>query len=123
MPREELIALYPRASVVVAPCIVAADGNRDGLPTVLIEAMALEVPVVSTPVTGIPELVRHEETGLLAPPHDPAGLATAIERTIRDHSRSVEMARAGRARVEQHFDIRQNVAKLRELFEQASASA
>nr|MBA2276455.1 glycosyltransferase [Chloroflexia bacterium] len=64
MPREELIRLYPRASVVAAPCVIGADGNRDGLPTVLIEAMALGVPVISTAVTGIPELVQHQRTGL-----------------------------------------------------------
>jgi colanic acid/amylovoran biosynthesis glycosyltransferase len=121
MPREDLIALYPQARVVVAPCVVAADGNRDGLPTVLIEAMALEVPVVSTPVTGIPEIVRHGETGLLVPPHDPAGLAIAIECVLHDRARSLAMARAGRACVEQHFEIRKNITQLRELFEKASA--
>lgn len=123
MPREDLIALYPRAQVVVAPCVVGTDGNRDGLPTVLIEAMALEVPVVSTPVTGIPEIVQHEETGLLVPPHDPAGLAMAIARVLGDRESSLAMARAGRARVEQGFDIRHNVTRLRELFEKASTPA
>ena len=57
-----------------------SNANRDGLPTVLIEAMALNVPVISTDVTGIPELVEHERTGLLVPQHDPDAIAAAIER-------------------------------------------
>ena len=82
IPREALVKLYPRASVFAAPCVVGADGNRDGLPTVLIEAMALRVPVVATPVTGIPELVEHERTGLLVAEHDPRARADALGRLL-----------------------------------------
>lgn len=120
MPREELVKLYPRSSVFVAPCVVGADGNRDGLPTVLIEAMALGVPVISTPVTGIPELVRHEETGLLVSPNAPGELAQAIDRTLSHRLRALEMAREGRVLVEERFDLRRNVADLRDLFQKAS---
>lgn len=120
MPREALLELYPRASVVVAPCVVGADGNRDGLPTVLIEAMALGVPVVSTDVTGIPELVEHGRTGLLAPQHDPEGLAAEIRRVLDDPAAARELARRGRERVEREFDLRENVAQLRGMFEGAA---
>ncbi len=120
MPREELVTLYPRASVFVAPCIVGADGNRDGLPTVLIEAMALGVPVISTPVTGIPELVRHEETGLLVSPNAPDELALAIDRSLSHRSWALAMARQGRLLVEEQFDLRHNVARLHEFFTKAS---
>jgi glycosyltransferase involved in cell wall biosynthesis len=120
MPREELIRLYPRASVFVAPCVISADGNRDGLPTVLIEAMALGVPVVSTPVTGIPEIVRSGETGQLAAPNDPQSLARAIERALTDPTWARGMARAGRELVERQFDLRRNVSQLRELFEKVN---
>jgi glycosyltransferase involved in cell wall biosynthesis len=123
MPREDLIKLYPRASVFVAPCVIGADGNRDGLPTVLIEAMALGIPVVSTPVTGIPEIVRPGETGQLVAPNDPQSLARAIERAIAQPAWSGEMARAGRELVEQQFDLRRNVSQLRELFEKESQPA
>ncbi len=116
MPREELLALYPQADLFVAPCVVAADGNRDGLPTVLIEAMALGVPVVSTLVTGIPELVRDGVTGTLVPPADPTALADAIATTLADPVRSGSMADAGRRLVEERFDLRTNVAGLRRLF-------
>ena len=117
MPREDLVRLYPRASVVVAPCVIGADGNRDGLPTVLIEAMALGVPVISTPVTGIPELVRDGETGVLVTPNNPEELAGAIASGLADPVRAQEMAEAGRALIEERFDLRRNVAQLRVHFE------
>lgn len=121
MPREELIRLYPQASVFAAPCIVGDDGNRDGLPTVLIEAMALGVPVVSTPVTGIPEIVHHEETGYLVPESSPEELAEAIRMQITDRATALRMARNGRELIESQFDLRKNVSQLRELFREASA--
>lgn len=120
MPREELIRLYPTASVFAAPCIVGDDGNRDGLPTVLIEAMALGVPVVSTPVTGIPEIVRNEETGYLVPESSPQELAEAIKKQIDDRVNAQRMAKNGRDLIESQFDLRANVAQLRELFREVS---
>jgi len=122
LPRERLLELYRRASVVVAPCVVGSDGNRDGLPTVLIEAMALRVPVVSTDVTGIPELVENGRTGLLVSQRDPPALAQAIERVLFDRSEAEALAAAGRQRVEQEFDLRTNVAQLRSLLEEAARS-
>jgi colanic acid/amylovoran biosynthesis glycosyltransferase len=121
LPREKLLELFPRASVVAAPCVVGSDGNREGLPTVLTEAMALKVPVVATPVTGIPELVEDERTGLLVPERDPAALAGAIRRLIDEPETARRLAEAGRARVERDFDLHANVRELRTLFEAAAA--
>jgi colanic acid/amylovoran biosynthesis glycosyltransferase len=118
LPREKLLELFPRASVVAAPCVVGGDGNRDGLPTVLTEAMALKVPVVATPVTGIPELVEHGQTGLIVPERDPAALAAAIRRLIEEPETARRLAEAGRARVERDFDLHANVGELRALFEE-----
>jgi len=120
MPREALITLYPRASVLVAPCVIGSDGNRDGLPTVLIEAMALGVPVISTDVTGIPELVQHGVTGRLAGQNDPGALAASIRASLEQRADSMEMAREGRRVVENRFDLRRNVTDLRTLLEKAS---
>lgn len=123
MTREELIDRYPQASVFAAPCIVGKDGNRDGLPTVLIEAMALGVPVVATPVTGIPELVRNGETGRIVPERDPETLADAIAASLADRDGARAMATAGRKLVEEEFDLRKNVARLRQHFIEASVQS
>jgi glycosyltransferase involved in cell wall biosynthesis len=120
LPREKLLELFPRASVVAAPCVVGSDGNRDGLPTVLAEAMALKVPVVATPVTGIPELVEDGRTGLIVPERDPAALAAALRRIIEEPETARRLAEAGRARVERDFDLHVNVRELRTLFEGAA---
>lgn len=118
-PRDRLLELYRRASVFAAPCVVGSDGNRDGLPTVLPEAMALGVPVVSTDVTGIPELVEHGRTGIVVPQHDPSALADAVARLLEDRTTASAFAAAARARVERDFDLHENVAQLRALFEEA----
>jgi colanic acid/amylovoran biosynthesis glycosyltransferase len=119
LPREKLLELFRRASVVAAPCVVGSDGNREGLPTVLTEAMALKVPVVATAVTGIPELVEDGRTGLVVPERDPAALAAAIRRLIEEPETARRLAEAGRARVERDFDLHANVRELRTLFEAA----
>ena len=80
MSHRELIDVYREADVFVAPCEIASDGDRDGIPNVLLEAMAMQLAVVSTPVSGIPEVLRDGVNGLLVPPADPAALAAAIEK-------------------------------------------
>jgi colanic acid/amylovoran biosynthesis glycosyltransferase len=120
-PQGELIEVVGSAAVFAAPCVVGGDGNRDGLPTVLLEAMALGTPCVSTDVTGIPEVLRNGETGLMVPQHDPAALADAIERLLADPELRVGLAGRARRLVEEKFDVRRNAALLRETFEAARA--
>jgi len=115
-PQGEVRDLVQAAAVFAAPCVVGGDGNRDGLPTVLLEAMALGTPCVSTGVTGIPEVVRDGETGLLVDEHDPTSLATAIERLLEDGALRVELAERARGLIEQEFDIVRNTAAMRELW-------
>jgi len=79
--------------------------------------MALGVPCVSTPVTGIPELVDDGVTGLLVPPRDPEALAHASERLLADHELADRLARHARRRIEERFDVRRNAALLRTHFE------
>jgi glycosyltransferase involved in cell wall biosynthesis len=119
-PQAEVIRLIREASAVAAPCVIGEDGNRDGLPTVILEAMALGTPCVSTDVTGIPEVVRHGETGLIVPQHDPAALADALERFASDAALRVSLAVRARERIEDEFDIRRNAAKIRALFREAA---
>lgn len=104
------------ADVFVLPCVVAADGSRDITPNAVIEAMAMEVPVVSTTVTALPELVEDGVSGILVPPGEPAALAAALERLIADPALRGRLGWQGRSRVEARFDLRRNVARRVELF-------
>jgi colanic acid/amylovoran biosynthesis glycosyltransferase len=115
LPQHEVHGLLRRSAVFAAPCVVAADGDRDGLPTVLVEAMALGTPCVATPVTGIPEAVRHDRTGLLVPERDPYALADGLEALLADGDRRERLARAASALVESEFDSAQQARVLRTL--------
>lgn len=122
LPQTRVREIVGAARVFAAPCIIGADGNRDGLPTVLLEALALGTASVSTPVTGIPEIVRHEETGLLVPEADPEALAAALARTLDDPVAAAERSRAARALLEEDFDFRDHAVILQGIFREAIAS-
>ena len=112
LPQHEVREQVAAAGVFAAPCVVGADGNADGLPTVLLEAMALGTPCISTDVTGITEAVRHEETGLEVAQHDALGLARAIARLLDDRALRTRLARAARELIEREFDTRRQVEAL-----------
>lgn len=113
---DEAAQIMANAAVFALPCLVGADGDRDGLPTVLVEAMALGTPVISTAVAGIPELVEHERTGLLAAERDPASLARALARMLDDRELRERLRDAALARVRADFDLHTNVAHLKRRF-------
>jgi glycosyltransferase involved in cell wall biosynthesis len=115
-PADQVVGLYASADLVVLPCVVCADGSRDVTPNVLLEAMAMCRPVVSTAITGIPVIVVHEETGLLVPPRDAEALAAAIARIMDAPALGRELGNNGRARVEALFDVGRNIAAYRALF-------
>jgi glycosyltransferase involved in cell wall biosynthesis len=116
LPHEEVRALFKRASVFSLPCVVASTGDRDGLPTSVLEAMALGVPVVTTAVNGLAEAVIDGETGLIVPEHDPPALADALERVLEDPDLAARFAEEGRRHVESAFSLERSVALLRALF-------
>jgi glycosyltransferase involved in cell wall biosynthesis len=116
LPQGEVIREMHRAAVLAVPCVVARDGDRDGLPNVIQEALALGTPVVTTDVTGIPEVVHDGETGLRVPQHDPPALAAACDRLLADPGLRVRLAAGGRRLIEAEFDIRRNTERRRALF-------
>ncbi|MBF2035413.1 MAG: glycosyltransferase family 4 protein [Leptolyngbyaceae cyanobacterium T60_A2020_046] len=115
-PQQEVFALMHQATVFAAPYVIGADGNRDGLPTVLLEAMALGTPCVATDVTGIPEVIRPGETGLLVNQRDAHGLAVALQQVLMEPDLCGAIARQARTLIETEFDIARNVAQLRSHF-------
>ena len=115
-PQTEVIVEMQHAALLAMPCVVSEDGDRDGLPNVIQEAMALGTPVISTDVTGIPEVVRDGETGLQVPQHDPVALAAAIERLLTDSNLRVRLASGARRLIEKEFDIHRNTEKRRAIF-------
>src|SRR6266545_2906744 len=116
LPQHRTREVVRGAAVLAAPCLVGVDGNRDGLPTVLIESMAVGTPVVTTPVTGIPEAVLDGQTGLLVPERDPATLADAVRRVLEDPELARDLVTNGRRHVEAAFDARRNTSELLALF-------
>jgi len=115
LPRGEVVKRLPQAAVLAVPCLVAKDGNRDGLPTVIAEAMSAGVPVVATRVTGIPEAVEDGKTGCLLEPGDPEALAVALAGLLTNPGLRGSMGAAGRKRAAELFDGRRNAALLARL--------
>jgi glycosyltransferase involved in cell wall biosynthesis len=110
--RDQIAALLADADVLVAPSVPTRQGKREGIPVVLMEAMASGVPVVASDLSGIPELVEDDVTGLLAPPGDAGAIATALARLHADEELRCRLGAAGRERVERDFDVRRNALAL-----------
>jgi len=116
LPQEDVVRQMRSAAAFAAPCVVSADGDRDGLPTVLLEAMALGTPCVSTDVTGIPEVLRDGNTGLMVGQHDAPALADALQRLLDSEPLRLRLAESARRLMETQFDIHANAARMREIF-------
>ena len=121
-PQEKVLGLYRSADVFVLPCRVAQDGDRDGLPNVFMEAMSQGLPCLSTPVSGVPEIIDDGETGLMVPPDDPAALAAALEKLIAAPEFRAALGRKGEAKVRCQFDHTVCIERLLELFDHAGRS-
>ena len=122
LPQEDVRARLYRASVFVMPSVVAADGNMDGIPVALMEAMAAGLPVVSTTVSGIPEIVDDGSNGRLVPPRDAAALANAIRSLLDDSVGRRRLAASARETVERQFNAAREASKLFGLVSQALAA-
>jgi glycosyltransferase involved in cell wall biosynthesis len=113
--QQELIPVYQNATFFVLTPIQTEDGDRDGIPNVLVEAMAVGLPVITTAVSGIPELVEHNQNGLLYQPHDVDGIASGIVDLLRDAEKRGRLGSAASKRVREHFDITQAASRLKAL--------
>jgi colanic acid/amylovoran biosynthesis glycosyltransferase len=123
LPEPEVARRLEAADLFVLPSVVAPDGDMEGIPVALMEALATGVPAIATRQSGIPELVRDGETGLLAAPGDVAGLRAALATVLGDPDAAAARARAGRALVEREFDLARSAARLAALFAGAGQAA
>jgi glycosyltransferase involved in cell wall biosynthesis len=119
--QAELLGEYRRASALCMPCRLLPN-DRDGIPNVLVEAMAAGAPVIATGVSGIPELVEHERNGLLVEPDDPDALAAALIRLHEDRELAARLSEAARVTVRERFDGTRHSRQLARLFEEALAT-
>jgi colanic acid/amylovoran biosynthesis glycosyltransferase len=111
-PQHELRERLAAANAFVLPSVPEAEGGMDNLPTVIMEAMATGLPVVSTRIGGIPEMVIDNETGFLVRPDDPVALADAIEKVINDQSLGQKLGQAGHGRAQTLYSIEKNMRDL-----------
>lgn len=116
MANKDTLSLIRKADMFVLPSIITKSGDMDGIPVVLMEAMALGIPVVSTNISGIPELIENGINGLLVPEKDIPALADAIESLIIDKKRRFEIGRTGKGKIRHSFIIEDNAYRLAELF-------
>ncbi len=119
MPQPDVIRNMREATLMVLPCVVAPNGQSDGIPNVLMESMAAGLPVVSTRISGIPELVEDGVNGRLVPANDASALAGAVQALLLDPEAREAYALAGRRKVERDFDVRVEAGKLLAHFAEA----
>lgn len=120
--QEEIRSYFEAADIFVLPCVISRNGWRDGIPVVLMEAMAWRIPVVTTDILGLPELVVSEETGILVKPEDPEALALAMQRLAREPALRNSLGAAGRSYVEKEFNVDRSAERLAELFASSHSS-
>jgi glycosyltransferase involved in cell wall biosynthesis len=114
--QQELLPAFQQADLFALTPFVTADGDSDGVPNVLVEAMACGLPVVSTEVAGVPELVTHAHNGLLVPPQDVSAIAAALAALLDDVPRRRRLGAAARQTVVERFDLQAGAQQMAALF-------
>jgi len=117
-PHDDVIREFARADLFVLGCRVAESGDRDGIPNVLVESLAMGLPAVGTTVSGLPEILVPEQTGLVVPPDDPGAMARAVERLLTDRELRHRVQVKGRQWVEERFDNRVLAGRLARILRQ-----
>lgn len=115
MPREEVAKKLQTSDIKILPSILTKRGDREGIPVAIMEAMAMGLPVISSKLSGIPELVGHDTTGILVTPQDSIGIYQALKKLSTDPDLRVEMGKAGQKKVFKEFDLNDNSAQLLDL--------
>jgi colanic acid/amylovoran biosynthesis glycosyltransferase len=123
LPQTEIVELLSQSSIFVFPGVHDSAGDTDNLPTVLIEAMASSLPTIATRIAGIPEIVQHDENGILVPEKDPVRLADAIRSLAGDQALLERFSRASRRIAEEKFALVNTVGHLKKLFAQFGLNA
>ncbi|TIX87883.1 glycosyltransferase family 4 protein [Rhizobium sp. P44RR-XXIV] len=118
LAQEDVLAHYRQSDIFALACRVAADGDRDGLPNVLVEASSQRLVCVSTNISGVPELLEDGENGFVVPSEDPQALAAALELAIRNPALRHRLGEAAERRVREHFDYHASIRQLTGLFEE-----
>lgn len=117
-PRPRVVQLLEEADVMVLPSVVANCGKMEGIPVALMEALAMEIPVVASAISGIPELIVDEETGLLVPERNAEALAAALLRLQEEPELGRQLSLKGRDKVLREFNLKRNAQTLLDLFAQ-----
>jgi colanic acid/amylovoran biosynthesis glycosyltransferase len=117
----EILKLYQISDIFVLPCVIAKSGDRDGMPNVLLEAMAMQIPVITTPVTGNCELVQDGINGMIVPERDSVALASAIETLMLNPDLRNAIGTQGRQTILSGFDIHSTAAEMRDLFQEMNS--
>lgn len=121
VPNDQVNRYIASHAMLVVPSVVHANGDRDGIPNVIMEALSVAMPVVATDVCGISEVIQDGQTGLLIPQRDPAAIANAIRKMLANPEKAAQMGRNGERLVREMFDSAANSEKLRDLYEGAMA--
>ena len=116
LAHEQVLEQFQQADCFVLGCKIAGSGDRDGIPNVMAESMAMGVPVVNTPVSGVPELIENEHTGMLVNATDPQEFARTLKRIVTDLDLRAHIIPAARERVRQVFDNKQLIGELISLY-------
>ncbi|NIP98360.1 MAG: glycosyltransferase family 4 protein, partial [Akkermansiaceae bacterium] len=115
----EVLECYHRVHASVLPCVEGSDGNKDGLPVSIVEALAWGLPIITTPMTGIPEVVEHEKNGLLVPFRDAGRLAEEMERLVNDGALYENLRAQTRPSVAAMFDMEKTITQMEQCFKES----
>ncbi|WP_020679896.1 glycosyltransferase family 4 protein [Marinobacterium rhizophilum] len=117
LPQKQVLESYRTSDLFVLASKIVDDGDRDGLPNVLMEAQSQGLCCLSTSISGIPELIEHQRTGWLVEPGDATGLTAALQRLLHDPALRTTLGQAGQQRVQRVFDVERGIDQLAELFD------